>query len=240
MNFSRWHRAFLTIFVALAIGCFSLPVQAQTVVGPETSSSRFNRLRDIAVRPMTANAPADPDVFGTAAVSAGVTFYDARFRRVSLADRNDPAVLAIADKLRGLDPAAQIATVQREVLSRVKFAVDLDNMHVADFWSNAGETLARGTGDSEDIAIVEMQALKAGGFRSRDLYISIGRQKMVGVHIVLLARTDAGFTVLDDRAGVPMASEDDHLFTPVLTIGEGKSWVHGHRIAPMVLHASMR
>ena len=122
MNFSRWHRAFLTIFVALAIGCFSLPVQAQTVVGPETSSSRFNRLRDIAVRPMTANAPADPDVFGTAAVSAGVTFYDARFRRVSLADRNDPAVLAIADKLRGLDPAAQIATVQREVLSRVKFA----------------------------------------------------------------------------------------------------------------------
>jgi predicted transglutaminase-like cysteine proteinase len=240
MNFSRSHRVLIAIFGAFAAGCLSFPVMAQTVVGPEASSSRFNRLRDIAVRPMTANAPADPDAFGTAAVSAGVTFYDARFRRVSLADRNDPAVLAIANDLRGLDPAAQLATVQHLVLSRVRFAEDLDTMHVADFWSNAGETLARGAGDSEDIAIVEMQALKAAGFNSRDLYISIGRQKPVGAHIVLLARTGDSFTVLDDRIGVPIASENDHLFTPVLTIGEGKSWVHGRRIGGMVLHASAR
>ena len=179
-------------------------------------------------------------VFGTAAVGAGVTFYDARFRRVSLADRNNPSVMAIADTLRGLDPAAQLATVQREVLGRVRWSSDLDNMHVADFWSNAGETLQRGTGDSEDIAIVEMQALKAAGFNSRDLYISIGRQKPVGGHIVLLARTPQGFVVLDDRIGHPMAATDNHLFTPVLTIGEGKSWVHGRRVGGMTLHASAR
>lgn len=240
MNISSLKRALLAISYALVAGWLAPPAQAQTVVGPEATPSRFNRLRDIAVRPVTANVPADPDAFGTAAVGAGVTFYDARFRRVSLADRADPAVLAIAGKLRGLDPAAQLATVQHEVLSRIRFAEDLDNMHVADFWSNAGETLARGTGDSEDIAIVEMQALKAAGFNARDLYISIGRQKLVGAHIVLLARTADGFTVLDDRIGTPMASEDDHLFTPVLTIGQGKSWIHGHRIGAMVLHASMR
>ncbi|MEO7814722.1 MAG: transglutaminase-like cysteine peptidase [Sphingomicrobium sp.] len=233
---SRSHRVLLAITCAFTASS----ALAQTIVGPEYSPSRFNRLRDYAVRPIDAIAPAAPDVFGTAAIGAGVTFYDARFRRVSLADRNDAGVLEIADRLRGLDPAAQLATVQREVLRRVKWSHDLDNMHVADFWSNAGETLTRGTGDSEDIAIVEMQALKAAGFNSRDLYISIGRQKQVGAHIVLLARTSTGFTVLDDRTGTPIAAQDDRLFTPVLTIGEGKSWVHGHRIGGMVLHASAR
>ena len=213
---------------------------AQTVVGPDSTPSRFNRLRDLSARPMTAKTPVSPDVFGTAAVGAGVTFYDARFRRVALADRNDPAVLAIADRLRGLSPAQQLAAVQSEVLGRVKWAHDLDNMRVADFWSNAAETLHRGTGDSEDIAIVEMQALKAAGFNPRDLYISIGRQKPIGAHIVLLARTPDGFMVLDDRVGHPMLAQSNRQFTPVLTIGEGKSWIHGRRVGGMSLHASAR
>jgi hypothetical protein len=89
---SRPHRALLAIVCAFtASSAFS-----QTVVGPDSASSRFNRLRDYAVRPLAPIAPANPDVFGTSTVGAGVTFYDARFRRVSQADRTDPAVLEIA------------------------------------------------------------------------------------------------------------------------------------------------
>ena len=36
--------------------------------------------------------PASPDVFGTVALNAGVTFYDARFRRVASTDARDPLV----------------------------------------------------------------------------------------------------------------------------------------------------
>ena len=233
---SKPHRVMLAITGAF----LASSAVAQTVVGPESTSSRYNRLRDISVRPLTAIAPVSPDVFGTAAINAGVTFYDARFRRVSLADRNDPAILAIAERLRGLSPAEQLAVVQNEVLQRIKWTHDLENMRVADFWSNAAETLRRGTGDSEDIAIVEMQALKAAGFNSRDLYISIGRQKPVGAHTVLLARTPDGFIVLDDRVGRPMLAQSNRQFTPVLTIGEGKSWIHGRRIGGMTAHASAR
>jgi predicted transglutaminase-like cysteine proteinase len=213
---------------------------SQTVVGPDSAPGRYNRLRDLAVRPVDSVTPASPDVFGTAAVGAGVTFYDARFRRVSQADRNDPRVVAIADTLRGLAPAEQLAKVQSEVLGKVRWASDLDTMKVADFWANAGETLQRGAGDSEDIAIVEMQALKAAGFNPRDLYISIGRERQVGAHIVLLARTADGFTVLDDKIGHPMATRDDHIFTPVLTVGDGKSWIHGRRISGGGIRLSAR
>ena len=139
-------------------------------------------------RPLTLDAPSSPDVFGTVALKAGVTFYDARFRRVASTDNKDPLVTSLALSAAGLDPVAKLQLVQHEVNRRVRWMHDLDNMGVADFWANAGETLRRGTGDSEDIAIAKMQVLKAAGFSPKDLYISIGRHNVRGAHVLLLAR----------------------------------------------------
>ena len=230
-----WRNTLAFLAISAASASF-----AQTVIGPDSASGRYNRLRDLSSRPLTAVAPAKPDVFGTAAVGAGVTFYDARFRRVSLADRDHPQILSLARSIRGLAPEQQVAAAQAAVLSRVRWSHDLENMRVADFWSNAAETLERGTGDSEDIAIVTMQVLKAAGFEPRDLYISIGRHRRAGAHAVLLARTPSGFMVVDDRVGRPLPATAEALFTPVLTIGQGKSWIHGRRVAGMAARASAR
>src|SRR5215218_7087405 len=151
-----------------------------------------------ATHPMIYSRPASPDVFGTVALKAGVTFYDARFRRVAAADARDPLVQRLAAGAASLDPIGKLRLIQAEVNQQIRWMPDLDNMGVADFWANAGETLKRGTGDSEDIAIVKMQALKAAGFNPKDLYISIGRHNVRGAHVLLLARTAAGFFVLDD------------------------------------------
>jgi predicted transglutaminase-like cysteine proteinase len=169
-----------------------------------------------------------------------VTFYDARFRRVSQADRDHPKILAMAAKLEGMTPEHKLAAVQAMVLKEVRWSHDLENMRVADFWSNAAETLERGTGDSEDIAIVQMQVLKAAGFDPRDLYISIGRHRRAGSHVVLLARTPSGFVSLDDRVGQPMAASSVAQFTPVMTIGYGKSWIHGRRVGGIASRAGAR
>ncbi len=174
--------------------------------------------------------PASPDVFGTVALNAGVTFYDARFRRVASTDNKDPMVLSLAAAAAGLDPVAKLRLVQQEVSRRVRWQHDLDNMGVADFWANAGETLRRGTGDSEDIAIVKMQVLKAAGFSPKDLYISVGRHNVRGAHAVLLARTAGGFYVLDDTNFDLMTPAQHGRFTPIMTLGQGGSWVHGRRV----------
>jgi len=181
-----------------------------------------------AVHPLILNHPINPDVFGTVALNAGVTFYDARFRRVSTTDSRDPLVLKMAEAAAGLDPLAKLRFVQQEVNQRVRWMHDLDNMGVADFWANAGETLRRGTGDSEDIAIAKMQILKAAGFDPKDLYISIGRHNVRGAHILLLAHTAGGFFVLDDQADVVSAAQNSR-FTPIMTLGQGMSWIHGRR-----------
>jgi predicted transglutaminase-like cysteine proteinase len=113
-------------------------------------------------------------------------------------------------------------------------------MKVADLWANAGETLERGAGDSEDIATVEMQVLKAAGWNARDLYMSIGREKGVGSHIVLLAHAPSGFYVLDDKLDHPVTPAEHGRFTPILTLGEGKSWVHGRRVGGGATRLSAR
>lgn len=182
-------------------------------------------------RPLTFDSPNSPDVFGTVALKAGVTFYDARFRRVATTDNKDPLVMSLAMAAAGLDPVAKLQMVQHEVNQRVRWMHDLDNMGVADFWANAGETLRRGTGDSEDIAIAKMQVLKAAGFSPKDLYISIGRHNVRGAHVVLLARAAGSFYVLDDTLQNVATPSQHGRFTPVMTLGQGTSWIHGRRVA---------
>jgi predicted transglutaminase-like cysteine proteinase len=164
------------------------------------------------------------------ALKAGVTFYDARFRRVAATDNKDPLVTSLAMAAAGLDPVAKLQTVQHEVNQRVRWMHDLDNMGVADFWANAGETLRRGTGDSEDIAIAKMQVLKAAGFSPKDLYISIGKHNVRGAHVVLLARAAGSFYVLDDTLQNIATPAQHARFTPVMTLGQGASWIHGKRV----------
>ena len=177
-------------------------------------------------------APSSPDVLGTAALDAGVTIYDARFRRVAAADRDNATVAALAAQLAGLTPAEQVVRAKQLVDQRVRFASDLATMKVADYWSSAGDTLKRGAGDDEDIAIVEMQVLRAAGFRPNDLYISIGRHRTKGAHAVLMARTPQGFYMLDqaEPAALPASSRGTAQFVPMLTIGTGRSWIHGYRL----------
>lgn len=215
-----------TLALGLAAALLAAPAMA------ETSGDPLAALNDDIVVTGRRVVPDSPDVLGTAAIDAGVTIYDVRFRRVSAADRNDPRLKIIADALVGLPPIAQLAKVKMLVGRLVRSASDLDTMHVADYWSNASDTLNRGAGDDEDIAIVEMQALKAAGFPARDLYLSVGREQQRGLHTVLIARTTQGFYMLDEAQTivVPASSAHAAAFTPMMTIGAGRSWLHGYRI----------
>lgn len=215
-----------TLGLGFAAALLAAPAMA------ETSGDPLAALNNDIVVTGRRLVPDSPDVLGTAAIDAGVTIYDVRFRRVSAADRDDPRLKIIADALSGLSSTEQLVKVKLLVGRLVHTASDLDTMHVADYWSNASDTLTRGAGDDEDIAIVEMQALKAAGFPARDLYLSVGREKQRGLHTVLIARTSQGFYMLDEAQPtvVPASSAHAAAFIPMMTIGSGRSWLHGYRI----------
>ncbi len=178
--------------------------------------------------------PASPNVFGTVALDAGVTSYGARWRRVSAADRGDPRVLAIAaaaTRAAGPDPVARLAAVHGEVGRRIRWRRDLDTYHISDYWAQAGETLSRGEGDSEDIAILKMQILKASGFAARDIYLSVGRDATRGADTRLIVRIGSDFYTLDDRSPTLLLGLAAQRFTPVITLGQNTAWLHGRRVA---------
>jgi predicted transglutaminase-like cysteine proteinase len=240
------------IGAAIAGACITAatPAMADSVEAAATTATTSNNYRPLILAPKTrvpashpliVNRGASPDVFGTVALNAGVTFYDARFRRVASTDNRDPMVLRLAAAAAGLDPIAKLQMVQHGVNQSVRWMHDLDNMGVADFWANAGETLRRGTGDSEDIAIAKMQVLKAAGFDPKDLFISIGRHNVRGAHVLLLARTASGFFVLDDTVQDLTTPAQHGRFTPVMTLSQGHSWIHGRRVgSPKVASASTK
>lgn len=178
------------------------------------------------------SAPVFPHIINTVALDAGVTAYDVRWRRVSAADQADPRIVAIASaaiRASG-DPVARLGIVQAEVSRRIRYRTDLENYRVSDYWASAGETLTRGEGDGEDIAILKMQALKAAGFAARDLYLSVGRERTRGVDAMLVVRVGERFFLLDDRNPAPLANPADGRFQPVITLGRNSAWLHGRRI----------
>lgn len=210
----------LTLRFCAAVAALGMAASAVAAEGSDADGANYANVRRV---------PSAPEFAGTAAINAGVTIYDARFRRVAAADRADPRILAIAAQLNGLDRTQQLAMVKRLVDQRIRYSTDLDTIKVSDYWSSAGDTLNRGAGDDEDIAIVEMQALRAAGFPAEDLYISVGRHKVRGAHNVLVARTPAGFFLLDAAEQSLMSGSVASRFTPMLTMGQGRSWVHGYR-----------
>jgi len=218
----------MTIIGSLLVAMPAIAQQSRDRLAPLSASAPQGDTITVTARPFHI---ASPDVFGTVALSAGVTVYGARWRRVSNADSADPRLAAMMIASSGLDPLAKLAFVQSAVRRRIEWRRDLDGYRVSDYWAQAGETLDRGYGDSEDIAVLKMQALKAAGFGARDFYLSVGRDSARGADTLLLVRVGERFYALDDRSDRPVAAEEHSEFVPVITLGKDIAWLHGKRLA---------
>ncbi|MEQ7873597.1 transglutaminase-like cysteine peptidase [Sphingomonas sp. ASV193] len=172
-----------------------------------------------------------PDVLGTATLSAGVTVYNARIGRLGREPLGNPAIEALAMPLRGLSPDAMVAGAMREVRARVRFTTNIDSAAVSSYWNEASDTLRRGIGDSDDIAIVEMQVLRAAGFDQDQLWLSVGRHRLLGAHTVLFVHTPSGYRMLDasETAPIDVTGTAPTRFRPIVSIGFGGAFVHGIR-----------
>lgn len=175
--------------------------------------------------------PVEPNLFGTVAVEAQVSRYAAGWYRSRIDASAHPALQRLIAPARGLPREAQIAYVQRAVTEQIRWMSDATKWGEHDYWASAAQTLDHGAGDMEDRAIVKLQALKALGFAGRDLYLTMGRDKVGGPITVLIVRTGERFYVLDDLGGKPIPADLREGFEPLLTFGANISWIHGRRVA---------
>jgi predicted transglutaminase-like cysteine proteinase len=176
-------------------------------------------------------APVSPNLFGTVALPVRADRYAAGWRRAARDASFLPSMQRLVAPARGLGREQQIAYVQAAVTRNVRWISDATEWGLHDYWASAAETLQHGAGDMEDRAIVKMQALRSLGFPTRDLYLTMGRDKVGGPITVLLVRLGYRFYVLDDLGGAPIAADRRQGFEPMITLGHNASWIHGHRVA---------
>lgn len=180
-------------------------------------------------RPIIVSTVLQPNVFGTVTLGIKPGRYVDDWERARRDASRAPQMLALIAPARGLGPEQQIAFVQAAVHRRIGWRSDATEWGRHDYWASAQETLEHGVGDMEDRAIVKMQALRALGFPNRDLYLTMGRDKVGGPVTVLIVRRGQRYIVLDDTAGAPFTTDRRPEFTPILTFGFGGSWIHGYR-----------
>jgi predicted transglutaminase-like cysteine proteinase len=174
--------------------------------------------------------PVSPDILGSVGVPVRQTRMDGRWHRV-IEPASATALARFTGPVATLGRQQQVAFVQGAVNRTVAYRTDIDNWGREDHWATADETLARGSGDCEDFAIVKMQALRQLGFEQRDLYLVIGEDPARGTHAVLLVRLGDRFWVLDDRTNPLVDSARIRNFRPTMTMGSGMAWLYGAELS---------
>ena len=173
--------------------------------------------------------PVPPSLFGTVALPVRADRWSAGWRRASLDASQLPSMQRLVAPARGLSRNQQLDFVQSAVTRSIRWISDATEWGQQDYWASAAETLQHGAGDMEDRAIVKMQALKSLGFAARDLYLTMGKDKVGGQITVLMVRLGGRFYIIDDLGGAPVAAEQRQGFEPMVTLGYNSSWIHGRR-----------
>ena len=169
---------------------------------------------------------------GTRAIPVKRTRFDDRWDHVR---RAAPAGL-MQSKLRranaspGLTEQDLLTRVNQWVNREIAYVNDDRNYRQRDFWATAEQTIARGSGDCEDFAILKMQMLRAAGVDTRRMKLVLLRDLAANAdHAFLLVQTDAGKVVLDNVTDRLYDGSQSNAVRPVLSFSENRRWVHAYR-----------
>lgn len=175
----------------------------------------------------------DPDAeLGTRAIPVKRTRFDDRWDRVR---RAAPAGL-MQTQLRRANATSSLS--ERELLARVNqwvnqqiaYVNDDRNYRQSDFWATAEQTIARGSGDCEDYAILKMQLLRAAGVDASRMKLVLLRDLAANSdHAFLLVQTAEGKVVLDNMTDRVYDGSHHNSVRPVLSFSENRRWVHAYR-----------
>jgi predicted transglutaminase-like cysteine proteinase len=226
--------------------------RAERGAGGPSGSGQPEGRKDEASQPGAAQgAPIAEGLFGSAAIRTSRTVHAAAWSRVMGDSLGD----ALGGRCKGKDALcrskllkqarqllAEIAAlpldekvgrVNRFVNRSIRFEQDIDGYGVADHWATASETLLRGRGDCEDIALLKMALLEAAGLPAGDLLLVLGREPaLLRDHAVLVVRRSVGAAlVLDNLTDALQPAADPRRFLPMLSFSTAGAWLHGRRMA---------
>lgn len=123
---------------------------------------------------------------------------------------------------------SQLQIVNRWVNRNIGYAEDRVIWSRRDYWATAGETIAAGKGDCEDLAILKYQILVALGIDRRDLYLTLARDLARNAdHAVLIVRQGGSYYLLDNATDAILPANVAYDYRPTLSFNSQSAWLHG-------------
>ncbi|MFA6220566.1 MAG: transglutaminase-like cysteine peptidase [Erythrobacter sp.] len=161
-------------------------------------------------------------------VAIGRTGFDASWDRVSREKpqfgREARTAITSGDRLED-----RLGAVNRWVNHAIAYADDAALFAKVDYWAGPRRTLQLRKGDCEDIALLKMHMLAAGGIAREDMFLTIARDLVRRAdHAVLIVRTPAGFRMLDNATDAVLDAAQANDYQPVLSFNGARSFLHGY------------
>ena len=134
----------------------------------------------------------------------------------------------MAGKSRAIPREQQVAAVNSWVNGHIAYQADQANHGQSDRWAAASQSLRSGRGDCEDYAIAKYQILRELGVAEQDLFLVIGRDRVMRAdHAVLAVRVGGGYRILDNFSNRVLGDGEVRDFLPTFSFSSSRSWLHG-------------
>lgn len=212
---------FLPIRAALCSIVLMLGVSGPALGAPAGASAADEEL--------VVTAQTRPHLFGTVAIPGPQGRWADKWQRIMNDSRGSVALAGLVSPARSLGRIEQLRFLQAEIDRRVAWRSDTTQYNARTYWASAAETLATGLGDDDDRAILKFQALRALGYPRSDYYLIMGRDRVRGDYVMLAARAEGRWWLLEEQGEAPVAAETRTGFEPAASFGAGRTFIHGRQ-----------
>ena len=178
-------------------------------------------------------APFKDTLLGAQSIRIARTPFDGDWAAIQRRPNNIRIQLALTKSgARGsADKAKQIQMVNLWVNKNIAFGDDQAVYGRADYWAPSSETLRRGIGDCEDLAIAKMDMLAALGVARADMRLIIARDLVRNAdHAVLVVSLNGGAVMLDNVTDRLLDGQMSNDYRPIMSFSQNAKWVHGYGV----------
>ena len=134
-------------------------------------------------------------------------------------------------KISALEGEARLQAANEGINALLTYASDDEIYGVGDYWATLQESMARGRGDCEDIAIAKMWLLNAAGVELSNMRLVILKDTLRNLdHAVLSVVEDGHQYVLDNTAWKVGRADWMRGYRPIYALSAQQSWIYGMRV----------
>jgi predicted transglutaminase-like cysteine proteinase len=168
------------------------------------------------------------DILASKRLSVRRTSFDGEWNRVRSSGLGRGVTAGLRRKTGAMDMAG-LGQINSWANSTIRYVEDRELYGKADHWASASETVRRGAGDCEDIAIVKMQALAALGIKREDMHLVIARDlARASDHAMLVVKLDGQSWLLDNATDQLLDARQSYDYRPILSFSQNRKWIHGY------------